>query len=258
MTDPNEQTLIASIRRAILLVDIVANSARPTPAKALARQTGLSLGTTYNIVRTLIHEGYLRNEPDGLVLGARFPSLRETDDDGVRLARIRNCLRDITDGIGTTAYFSQFIDGEMHIVDIVDGRAHPRIDLWVGIDSSAHATALGKQILAELPMDDRFDYVSRHPLAELTPNTIRDRRTLLDQLGRTFGSAIDREEYAIGVTCVAVPVRAPGVVGSLAISIPSSAPQIGLETVVGRMRSSAAKLSLQLGAENLAPGETAS
>jgi hypothetical protein len=44
----------------------------------------------------------------------------------------------------------------------------------------------------------------------------------------------------------------------LAISIPSSAQQIGLEALVGRMRSSATKLSLQLGAENLAPGQTAS
>src|SRR5690606_209029 len=68
-------TLLGSIQRAITLVDMVANAPRPLPVKALASSAGLSLGTTYNIVRTLVHEGYLAREPDGLVLGKRFPSL---------------------------------------------------------------------------------------------------------------------------------------------------------------------------------------
>lgn len=251
MTNPNEQTLIGSIRRALRVVDIVADTHRPISAKALAQRTGLSLGTTYNIVRTLVHEGYLANEPDGFVLGVRFPSLRPADERGVLLARIRSTLREVTDAVGATAYLSRYIDGEIHIVDIVDSRTEPPVDLWVGIDSSAHATALGKLILAELPTDDRLDYVSRHALAELTPNTIRDRRTLLAELERTFGSSVDREEYAIGLTCIAVPVRAPGFVGSLAISTVKTGRQLDFDATTERMRTSATTLSLQLGAERL-------
>lgn len=69
-----EPTLIGSVQRALRLVDIVANSPRPLPPKMLAAITGLTPGTTYNLVRTLIHEGYLASEPDGLVLGGRFPT----------------------------------------------------------------------------------------------------------------------------------------------------------------------------------------
>lgn len=228
---------------------MVANAARPLPAKALARASGLSSGTTYNIVRTLIHEGYLATEPDGLVLGTRFPTLRPTDDEGVFLARVRGTLRRVTEELGATAYLSRFTDGEVHIVDIVDAATNPRLELWVGINHSAHATALGKQILTELAPDQRLDYLSRHPLAQLTSHTISDRRTLLAQLEHGHGSAIDREEYAIGYSCIAVPVRAPGVIASLAVSLPVGSKPPGMDAMLRRMQASAGALSLQLGAD---------
>lgn len=252
MTTPevtSGETLIASVQRALRLVDIVANAPRPVPAKLLAQWSGLSLGTTYNLTRTLVREGYLSNEPDGLVLGGRFPGLRGQDEQGVFLAQVRAALNEVADGVGATAYLSRYEDGEVHLVDIVDAKANPRVELWVGLHSSAHATALGKQILAELPTEDRLDYLSRHTLAELTPNTIRDRRVLLEQLDRTRDAAVDREEYAIGYTCLAVPVRAPGVTASLAVSLRADRAVPDIDAIAGELRRVAAQLSLRLGGD---------
>ncbi|MFB4348866.1 IclR family transcriptional regulator [Microbacterium sp. CR_7] len=250
-----EPTLIGSVQRALRLVDIVANSPRPMPVKTLSALTGLTTGTTYNLVRTLIHEGYLASEPDGLVLGTRFPAFQsETDARGVFLARVRAALRTVTDEVGATAYLSRYHDGEMHLVDIVDAVRNPRIELWVGLDASAHATALGKQILADLSDEERLDYLSRHRLEELTPRTISDRRTLLTQLEHSPGFAVDQEEYAIGNTCVAVPVVAPNVMASLAVSLPSE--YVVDRGLVMRMQQIARRLSLQLGAEVLSDSES--
>jgi len=138
----------------------------------------------------------------------------------------------------------------MHLVDIVDAVRNPRIELWVGLHASAHATALGKQILAALSEEDRLDYLSRHRLEELTPRTISDRRTLLTQLEQTPGWAIDREEYAIGATCVAVPVVAPGVTASLAVSLPADRAVVN-RRLVSNLQRTARRLSLQLGADAL-------
>lgn len=251
-----EPTLIGSVQRALRLVDIVANSPRPLPPKMLAAITGLTAGTTYNLVRTLVHEGYLASEPDGLVLGVRFPTFQnEIDSRGVFLARVRSALRSVTDEIGATAYLSRFDDGEVHLVDIVDAEHNPRVELWVGLQSSAHATALGKQILAELPDEDRLDYLSRHRLEELTPRTISNRRTLLMQLEHSPGWVVDQDEYLIGATCVAVPVVAPNVTASLAISLPSDRAVVDHSLVV-RLQRAARLLSLQLGADALDAGET--
>ncbi|WP_309066545.1 IclR family transcriptional regulator [Microbacterium sp.] len=251
MTTPErEQTLIGSVQRALSLVDIVANSSRPMPVKALATASGLTTGTAYNLVRTLVHEGYLAHEPDGVVLGPRFPGFAATSGSrGVFLARVRDALNTVTDQTGVTAYLSRYSDGEVHLVDIVDGRRSPRVELWVGLHESAHATALGKQILAELPAEERLDYLSRHPLGELTPHTIRDRRALLGQLERAGDWMLEREEYAIGHTCIAVPVSAPGVTASLAVSVPTEHRDVDVPEVVRKLRGVAGRLSLQLGAE---------
>lgn len=248
-------TLIGSVQRALRLVDIVANSARPVPVKALAALTGLTQGTTYNLVRTLIHEGYVANEPDGLVLGASFPVFQAAPDaGGVLLARVRSTLREVTETVGETAYLSRYHDGEVRLVDVVDAVRTPRIDLSVGLESSAHATALGKQILADLTCGERLDYLSRHRLEELTPRTISNRNALLAELERSPGFALDREEYAIGNMCVAVPVIAPNVVASLAISVPSARAHVD-RGLVAKLTQIASRLSLQLGAHALTGGE---
>ncbi|MCX7521757.1 IclR family transcriptional regulator [Microbacterium sp. STN6] len=257
MSEERSQTLIASVQRALTLVDVVASAPRPVPVKTVARLTGLTLGTAYNIARTLVHEGYLAQEPDGLVLGGRFPGLRPSDDEGVFLAKTRNTLRSVTEQLGVTAYLSRYDDGEVQVVDIVDAAASPRVELWVGINRSAHATALGKQILAELAPEERMDYLSSHPLEELTPHTVRDRRALLSQLERTQGATLEHQEYALGYTCVAVPVRAPGVLASLAVSLPHRQLGSRLDDTIAHLKSAAGALSIQLGTEHYGRGASA-
>ncbi len=250
-----EQTLISSVLRALSLVDIVADAARPVPTKTLAAAAGLTVGTTYNLVRTLVHEKYLAPQPDGLVLGSRFPGFAsERSARGLFLARVRGALNEVADELGVTAYLSRFADGEITLVDIVDARNSPRVELWVGLHDSAHATALGKQILAELPKEGRLEYLSRHRLGELTPHTVSDRRTLLTQLERPHTWTLDHEEYAIGHNCIAVPVSAPGVTAALAVSMPTEQRGVQTEVLVQRLRSVAGRLSLQLGADGVGLG----
>jgi DNA-binding IclR family transcriptional regulator len=245
-------TLIGSVQRALTLLDIVSDAPRPVPVKALAAAAGLTPGTAYNLVRTLVHEGYLRSEPDGVVLGARFPGLAErAPGRGVFTARVREALTAAAEATRAAAYLSRFIDGEVHLVDVVDGPRSPRVDLWVGMQDSAHATALGKQILSELPADQRLDYLSRHPPGRLTPHTISDPRALLTQLERGAGWMLDREEYAIGHTCIAVPVRAPGLTASLAVSVPTGRARPGAEVIASTLRGIADRLALQLGADRV-------
>lgn len=220
MASETPQTLIVSVQRALQVIDIVANASRPLPVKAVASATGLSLGTAYNITRTLIHEGYLVAEPDGLVLGARFPALRAEDEEGVFLAKVRSALRFVVQETGHTAYLSRYVAGEIHVVDIVDAPHSPRVPLWVGLTDCAHATALGRQILATLRPEERVDYLHRRPVPRRTPHTIIDREALLAELASATVATIDDQEFAVGYTCVAVPVQAPGLIAALAISVP--------------------------------------
>lgn len=214
-------TLIGSVQRALHLLDAVGASERPVTAKGLARTLDLALPTTYHLLRTLVHEGYLHKLEDGYVLGERIDSLRVGNPLQVMLRRARPILRALRDRVHGAAYLAVYQDGEIRLLDVVDGPATPRADLWVGLHESGHATAFGKCILAGLDSRSRTDYLSRHPLADLTPHTITDARTLERRLARQQECFADREEYRLGTACLAAPIRTPELLGAIAISAPA-------------------------------------
>jgi IclR family acetate operon transcriptional repressor len=97
LDEPVGPTLIASVQRALHLLDAVGASANPISAKMLARGTGLPLPTAYHLLRTLVHEGYLRKLPDGYILGDRIDALRASDPANAAVSRARPVLQSLRD-----------------------------------------------------------------------------------------------------------------------------------------------------------------
>jgi len=221
-------TLIGSVQRALTLLNVVGEADRPLPAKTLARRTGQPLPTTYHLLRTLVHEGYLRRvDGEGYVLGDQVAAL--SGGASGRVARLRPVLEGLHAELCAAVYLSVLDDGEIWLVDLVDSPATPRVDLWVGFHDAAHATALGKAVLSALDDAARRDYLGDHDLPDLTPHTVTDRRTLLRQLEDTHGYALDREEYALGTACVAAAVPSRSLVAAIAVSVPARQVQRVLE-----------------------------
>jgi DNA-binding IclR family transcriptional regulator len=216
-----QPTLINSVVRALNLLDAVGTEPGPVTAKRLARMVDVPLPTAYHLLRTLLHEGYLDRVDGGYVIGERVSSLaarRLSTDPGGRTHRI---LRALHDEVGAAAYLSVLDGGCIRLVDVADSVENPRTDMWVGFDDAAHATALGKAVLAALPDDVRQDYLSSHPLNDLTRHTQTSRRLLLEELDSSPELTRDREEYAVGTECIAVPVPSLTMTAAVAISVPS-------------------------------------
>ncbi|MEU9404410.1 IclR family transcriptional regulator [Streptomyces sp. NPDC048281] len=216
-------TLITSVQRAFRLLEAVSAHENGAPAKQLARETGLPLATAYHLLRTMVHDGYLRKLADGgFVLGDKLGTLHVTGQSQALLSRVRPTLAALRDELGAATYLTFYEGGEISVAEIVDGPRTPRVDLWVGFEDAGHATALGKSVLRELDEEARRDYLSRHDLADLTPRTI----TTLPELLRSLETAplapavTDLEEYALGTVCVAVPIYRGDVLGSLGVSLP--------------------------------------
>jgi len=217
----NGPTLIGSVQRALHLLDAVGSSSRPVTAKHLAHAVGVPLPTTYHLLRTLVHEGYLRKLEDGYVLGARLRPAAPEHASQRLLTHVRPILRALRDELHGAAYLALYNDGEIELVDIVDSPRTPPADLWVGAHEAGHATAFGKCILATLTPDERADYLARHRLADLTPNTITDARTLEHTLSSGGEVFDDRQEYLLGTACLGGVVHGPGMLGAVAVSLPA-------------------------------------
>ncbi|MFF0794108.1 IclR family transcriptional regulator [Streptomyces spiralis] len=215
-------TLITSVQRAFRLMEAVGAHEGGAPAKQLARETGLALATTYHLLRTLAHDGYVHKLEDGsYVLGEMLGSLHTASRTQALLSRVRPMLASLRDDLSAAAYLTFYEDGEIRVAEIVDAPRAPRADLWVGFEDAGHATALGKCVLRELDDEGRQEYLSRHRLSDLTPRTITDRTELLRRLDTTPGApaVTDLEEYALGTVCAAVPVFRGETLGALGVSL---------------------------------------
>ena len=212
-------TLIQSVQRALHLIEAVSARSGRAHAKELARDLGLTPSTAYHLLRTLTHEGYLRRLDDGsYVLGPTLTQVASTDHLASTLARARPAMQGLRDEVRAPVYLALYSDGEITVEEIVDSPKAPSIDLWVGMHDSAHATALGKCILAALPDAQRRDYLARHPLHSLTRRTVTNARRLEEEIGHAGPIVHDDEEYAIGVHCRAAPVITPQLVGAVAVA----------------------------------------
>ncbi|SIR64316.1 transcriptional regulator, IclR family [Haladaptatus litoreus] len=82
------------------------------------------------------------------------------------------------------------------------------LDTGIGSRVYLHQTGLGKAILAHMPKDRVEAIIDEHGLEPSTTHTVSTREELFDDLERIReqGYALDMEERAEGIRCVAAPV----------------------------------------------------
>ncbi|MFJ5828135.1 IclR family transcriptional regulator [Streptomyces sp. NPDC093089] len=215
-------TLIGSVQRALRLLEAVASHADGAPAKQLARETGLPLPTTYHLLRTLTHEGYLRREKGVFVLGDAAVRLAGGGDVQNRRIKIEDSLARWRDEIGVPIYFALYREGEIELVAVADTPSAPAVEEWADFRETAHAHAIGQCLLSQLDLKSRQDHLDRHPVEAITPYTVRNRSLLLGRLGSLgrMEPLVERQEYALGTVCAAIPITAGSAAGAMAISLP--------------------------------------
>ena len=128
---------------------------------------------------------------------------------------------------------------------MVEGPEGRSVDLWVGVHESGHATAFGKAILANLSEELRDDYINSHDLHDLTPNTITSKGNLERSLAEDVPIWSDKEEYLLGISCHAAPICSNGLVGAVAVSLPSQRTLAAEELV--SLKRAARRLGLAMG-----------
>ncbi|MFH9739122.1 IclR family transcriptional regulator [Streptomyces roseolus] len=215
-------TLIGSVQRALRLLEAVASHADGAPAKQLARETNLPLPTTYHLLRTLTHEGYLLRDKGAFYLGEAVARLAGGGAVQNRRIKIEDSLAHWRDEIGVPVYFALYRDGEVELVSVADTPHSPAVEEWADFRETGHAHAIGQCLLSQLDLKSRQDHLDRHPVEAITPYTVRNQRVLLERLGGLgrMEPLVERQEYALGTVCAAIPITVGDTAATLAISLP--------------------------------------
>ncbi|MFF1833698.1 helix-turn-helix domain-containing protein [Streptomyces sp. NPDC058231] len=215
-------TLIGSVQRALRLLEAVGAHRDGAPAKQLAREAGLPLPTAYHLLRTLTHEGYLRRENGVFLFGAAAERLV---DDGAlhsRRGAMTQSLARWRDIIGTPVYCAVYREGEIELLAAADTPAVPAVEEWAPFRETGYAHAIGQCLLSQLDDKARQDHLDRHPVQPLTRYSVRDRAALLARLRASehVQPVVERQEYALGTVCAAIPIAAGFTAAAVAISVP--------------------------------------
>lgn len=216
-------TLIGSVQRAMRLLEAASTHQEGAPAKQLAREAGLALPTAYHLLRTLTHEGYLRREKGLFVLGEAAERLSSSGAQQNRRGMIGEALEHWRDTLGVPVYFAIYREGEIDVVAVADTPGNPAVEEWADFRETGHAHAIGQCLLAQLADEQRQDHLDRYPVQSITRYSVRDDRGLLRRLngmGR-MRPMVERQEYALGTACAAIPVTVGDTAAALAISVPS-------------------------------------
>lgn len=187
----------------------------------LARRSGLAKATAWRIASELVEAGFLERHARGLRLGVRLFELGElaTRPRDRRRAAAPHMI-DLNRATGHTVHLAVLDGSDVVYLHIVRGQRGPALPSRVGGRMPAHATGLGKALLAALP-PEQLDAVVARGLAPMGPRTITDPVTLLGELDRvrSTGVAYEREESAAHVGCAASTVETvEGTVAAISVS----------------------------------------
>lgn len=207
---------VKSARRAIDLIETFAAHDVWLSLSELHARTGIPRSSLHGLLRTLVEAGWLEADPNTarhrLGIRALICGTAYLDRDAV-VPFATEALESIREKTGFTAHFARRDGADIVYLETRESQRSTHLVSRVGRTLPAHATALGKALLAELTQEE-IDELMSHDLRALTPHTITTLERLHAEctLTRKRGYAAEIEESSLGVRCVAtvIPYRIPG------------------------------------------------
>jgi DNA-binding IclR family transcriptional regulator len=209
LAEPSD--LIRSVSRALRVLEAVGRAPRGLTVKQIARRCELTVATTYHLVRTLAYEGYVIRREDGTyVVGLEVADrFRELVSAFRGPATVGDGLRRAAAETGYSHFLARFVGGRVAITAVAEGPRSPYVEeLIPGFDDGAHATALGKGLLATLGADQRSRYLKEWGMRPFTPATLTSPEAFDADLagGDRRGMQIEVGQFRTGLACASVPV----------------------------------------------------
>ena len=194
----------------------------------IARALNLPLSSTSEIMKVMEIEGFMRRIKAGRYrIGWRVVAMHRTLTQTNELLEVADeAMRELLAQFNETMHLAALERGDVVYLKKVQGTRILQIGAsGVGQRVVAHATGVGKVLLAHRPWREVQRKIELEGMPPLTPNSITNPEQLAAELEqiRQQGYAYDLEEGMLELCCVAAPIRdfSGEVVAALSISLPS-------------------------------------
>ncbi|MBX3575470.1 MAG: helix-turn-helix domain-containing protein [Mesorhizobium sp.] len=201
--------MVNSVVHSLHILQFLARSGEAHGVTAIARFTGISPSSAFNICKTLTAEKFLHFDPlkKSYSVGAAAIELAGAASDGERaFARARDFLESSVDQFGVTSAFWRVTNDERLVLEgLVESRTMMRIQMTVGQRIPALSGAMGRCYAATSGLDEgqlfqKFDTVRWQNRPDFQTYKAEVEVT------RIQGWAADRAQFIRGILTVAAPI----------------------------------------------------
>ncbi len=245
VVEPSKPTGVKSAGRALDIIEALARERSGLGFTDLSRLQGIPRSSLHALLAVLTERGFVEFDPSRRVyalglktweMGQAYLAHRDLVEKALPL--MERVVAEINETVQLAV-----LDGMENVYLAKVDCSHPvRLQSEVGRRLYAHATGLGKVLLADLPEDELRRRFNGADLARLGPRTISRTDRLFEALEtvRASGFAVDDQEYTAGLRCVAAPIAGPNgqTVAALSASIPTT--RAGPEQMANALRHIAA------------------
>jgi DNA-binding IclR family transcriptional regulator len=222
-----EGRTLASVDRALALLDALAELPGGARVGELAQRMGINQSTVSRLLGTLMARGFVdRDEATARYrLGLRLVAYADAVLAGLDVRAIaRPQLEHLVAQTGETATLSVPGETQPYTIDFVPSPSNVASGAELGRPSVTHATVTGKVLLAFGGLS--LDRLGPEPYERFTDRTLTTRAELAREVDRvrSDGVAYGREEREPGINAVGAPVlgRERALVAMLSIQGPSN------------------------------------
>jgi len=197
------------VQLAFDVLERVAVAGEELGVSELAQQLGVTKGSVFRHLKTLVERGYLSQNPQTSKyrLGVQSYVLGQAAAGGIDLLSASvEAIRDLRDELGLTVVLSMLQGRRLMVVETLLGKSSLEIGVRIGTELQLHCNAQGKVALAfarQLSVDQL-----PAELPVITANTLTRREELAREVGevKRQGWAAAIEEETLGISAIAAPV----------------------------------------------------
>lgn len=225
-----ESFFLSSAERIIEIMEYVLTKDNPEATiDEISQKFSISKASAYRMLNILFRRGYLDHGKGSHKYRVGFKAIEIGWDVLSKnpLAKTASpYLEKIVRQTGESAILGILSNYEVFYIEKLGGKGILRINVDVETRAPISCTSLGKALLAWSPDWELKEVLRNMHFKRYTNKTIVDRKTFLDELQKTRqrGYAITDEEYIIGTSSIAVPIRNKSgeTIASLSLVIPKA------------------------------------
>ena len=199
-----------SVERVMSILELLSASANGKSLSQISQRLNIPRSTAHVLIVTLLRLGYVQQSVGGHLysLGAKAKMLTAGPAACLELGNnARPLLANLTEITGLTSYVA-VLDRDQTLYVECCRAPGGQIDVFPGKRANLHCTAVGNILLAGLRRETLEEFLKDHALMRHTSKTIQTAEELRARLERVRrqGYALDDEEQALAVRCLAVPL----------------------------------------------------